>query len=141
MFDHHSIKSNLTYNIGLNATTLANASKEYILVVLYHEAMHAYLAHRKHELGDVEFARQYEGFEVNGGRLIEMIDIQHSPMAYQNYINGLAGVIMAFNSSYSSERAMALAKLGIVKVSAAEKAINEQERDTRVPGYTGTKCP
>lgn len=131
----------ITYNIGLNATTLANASKEYILVTLYHEAMHAYLAHRKHELGDVEFAKQFEGFEVNGGRLIEMMDIQHSSLAYQNYITGLAGVIMAFNNSYSSERAMALAKLGIVKVNAAEKAINEQERDTRVPGYTGTKCP
>ncbi|KQB99364.1 hypothetical protein [Pedobacter sp. Hv1] len=129
------------YGLGLNTTMLGKASKEYILVTMYHEAMHAYLAHKKKVLGDVEFQRQFNGFEVNGGRLMGAVDPQHATMAHQDFISGLAGVIKSFNSSFSTERATALAKLGIVNLTPAEIVINAQERDTTVPGYTGTKCP
>jgi len=42
--------SGSSYIIGLNPDVLKNASKEYILVTLYHEALHAYFA-EKREIG------------------------------------------------------------------------------------------
>lgn len=134
-----------TYRVGMNPDVLANASKEYILVTLYHEALHAYLDHKKRTLTTLEFNTQFAGYTVNGGRLLMSQDPQHWPMAYANFVNGLRDVILEFNSSYDFARATALAKGGIITLSNTESDINKQERNTNDPvnnpGYTGTKCP
>ncbi len=134
-----------TYRIGLNPDVLNNASKEYILVTLYHEALHAYLDHMKSTLTAAQFNAQFAGYNVNGGRLLMSQDPQHWPLSYVNFINGLKDVILEFNPSYDPVRAAALAKGGIIVLNTAEINVNKQERNTNDPinnpGYTGTKCP
>lgn len=77
---------------------------------MYHEALNAFFDRKFRLLGEAEFKRQYEGVEVNGGRLLGVFDDDHTPMAYQKYVNGLKEVIMKFNTSFSEDRAQILAK-------------------------------
>ncbi|AMP98946.1 hypothetical protein AY601_2042 [Pedobacter cryoconitis] len=133
--------SGSAYVIGLNPDVLKNASKEYILVTLYHEALHAYFAEKKERLGEAEFNRQFLGMNVNGGRLVAVQDQAHMPMGYDKYIRGLADVVIAFNPSYDRNRALALAQGGIIMLSNVDSQTNSQEKDTSKPGYTGSKCP
>lgn len=127
--------------IGLNPDILKNSSQEYILVTMYHEALHAFFGRKLQTLGVVEFNRQYEGINVSGGRLLGVNNDAHIPMAYQNYVKGLKDIIMAFNPNFNEDRAWILAKTGIIQNLPEESKINDQERDTTKPGYTGTKCP
>ena len=127
--------------IGLNPDVLSNSTQEYILVTMYHEALHAFFDRQLQILGPTEFQRKYEGVQVNGGRLLGVVNDSHLPMSYQNYVKGLKDVIMKFNTSFSEDRAWALAKAGIILSLSEEKTINDQERDTTKSGFTGTKCP
>lgn len=43
--------------------------------------------------------------------------------------------------NFNEDRAWILAKTGIIQNLPEESKINDQERDTTKPGYTGTKCP
>lgn len=45
----------MTIRIGLNPDVLTKASKEYILVTMYHEALHGFLKLKLQELGPTEF--------------------------------------------------------------------------------------
>lgn len=130
-----------TYKIGLNPDVLNNATKEYILVTLYHEALHAYLAEKKRVLGAVEFNNQFGGLIVNGGRLIGVQDPQHWPMGYANFVNGMRDAILAFNPTFPPDRAYAMAIGGVMSLSPAQATMNAQERNTSLIGYVGTKCP
>ena len=127
--------------VGLNPDVLTKSSQEYILVTMYHEALHAFFKKRSEDLTTTEFKRLYEGVNVNGGRLLGVQDDGHLPMAYQNYVKGLKDVIMAFNPNFNQDRAWALAKYGIITLLPNDAKINAEERDTTKPGYTGTKCP
>lgn len=128
-------------NIGINPDILRNATKEYILVTIYHEALHAYLTFKRDELGETEFNRQFAGISVHGGRLIGVQDPQHWTMGYTNFVNGLRDVILAYNPGFDTTRAYALALGGINNLTPAQQTINQQEKNTSVAGYTGTKCP
>lgn len=130
-----------TYKIGLNPDVLNNATKEYILVTLYHEALHAYLAEKKRVLGAVEFNNQFGGLIVNGGRLIGIQDPQHWPMGYANFVNGMRDAILAFNPTFPPDRAYAMAIGGVMSLSPSQATMNAQERNTSQVGYVGTKCP
>jgi len=129
-----------TFKIALNPDVLNKASKEFILVTLYHEALHAYLAYKKMTLTPTQYSAQFSGYNVNGGRLLMAQDPAHWPMAYTNFVSGLASTVKSFNSNYDQSRADALAAGGITILSTAQATINAQERDTTVPGYTGTTC-
>jgi len=134
-----------TFRIGLNPDILKNATKEYILVTMYHEALHAYLAQKKLSLTEAQYNSQFGGYNVNGGRLLMAQDPVHWPMAYGTFLNGLRDIIIEFNPSFDLSRASALAKGGITLLSSTESNINKQEKNTNDPinnpGYTGTKCP
>ncbi len=130
-----------SYKIGLNPDVLNNATKEYILVTMYHEALHAYLAEKKRLLGEVEFNNQFGGLTVNGGRLIGVQDPQHWPMGYTNFVNGMRDAILAFNPNFPSDRAYAMAIAGVISLTSAQVTMNGQERNTTLVGYVGTKCP
>ncbi|OWK71179.1 hypothetical protein CBW18_08900 [Pedobacter sp. AJM] len=129
--------------VGLNPDVLNNSSQEYILVTMYHEALHAFFNKRSEDLKNSpgEFSRLYEGVTVNGGRMLGVNDDDHLPMAYNKYVSGLRDIILAFNPNFGSDRAMSLAKFGIITLLPEEKKDNAQERDTTKPGYKGTKCP
>ncbi|KIO76914.1 hypothetical protein TH53_12540 [Pedobacter lusitanus] len=129
------------YVVGINPDILENSTKEYILVTLYHEGLHAYFAQKKKDLGDDEFNKQFLGVDVNGGRLIAVQNEGHWPMGYDKYIRGLKDAILSFNPNFGEDRAIALAQGGIVQLNQSYSDINDQERDTRKTGYKGTKCP
>ncbi|WP_293783765.1 hypothetical protein [uncultured Pedobacter sp.] len=135
--------SNLTgeFIVGLNPDILNKSTQEYILVTMYHEGLHAFFDRRLQVLGETEFKKRYEGVNVNGGRLLGVMDDGHIPMGYQNYLKGLKDVIMKFNPNFDENRAWGLAKYGIIQMSKEDNDLNKQERDTTKPGFTGTKCP
>jgi hypothetical protein len=130
-----------TYKLGINPDVMNYATKEYILVTMYHEALHAFLMEQKRVLGDAEFANQYSGYTVNGGRLMNTVDEQHWTMGYTNFVNGLRNILLAYNPNLGADRAKAMALAGITTTSPAQQAINAAERNTRNTGYVGTKCP
>jgi len=130
-----------SYTIGINPDVLSNSTKEYILVTLYHEALHAYFAEKLRVLGLAEFNRQFTGVQVNGGRMLGVPNDDHIPMGYTKFVTGLRDAIKAFNPGFNTDRATALAECGIIQLTAAEANINNQERDVNIPGATGTKCP
>lgn len=137
----HNNQLYFNISVGINPDVLKNATKEYILVTIYHETIHAYLALKRLELGETEFNNQFIGIYVNGGRLIGVQDPQHWSMAYANFVNGLKNMILSYNPSFNPDRAHALALGGIISLTPAQTAINQQERNTTNFGYTGTKCP
>ncbi|WP_421941060.1 hypothetical protein [Pedobacter sp.] len=127
--------------VELNPDVLKNSSQEYILVTLYHEALHAYFNKMSHQLSPTEFANRFGSLSVNGGRTLFTEVSGHFEMAANNYLNGLRNAILTFNPNYDVDRAYSLAKVGVVLSNSSDKVINDQERDTRTLGYTGTKCP
>ena len=125
----------------MNPDVLAHATKEYILVTMYHEAMHAYLAYKKAELGNTAFAAQFSAINSNGGRTLFTAVDDHYEMAANNYLMGLRDVMIGMNPNFDPGRAASLAKYGIVFLNKTDSAVNAQERNTSLAGYTGTKCP
>lgn len=137
----NSPNNGATYKIGINPDVLKNASREYILVTLYHEALHAYIGYAKATMSADLFTATFGSLEFNGGRtLLKPVD-GHFELAANNYILGLRNSIISLNASYNLDRAYALALGGIVNLSTSDFQINSQERDTSKIGYTGTKCP
>ncbi|MDQ7950158.1 MAG: hypothetical protein AAGB30_11110 [Pedobacter sp.] len=134
-------KTYYSFTVEINPDILSYGTNEYVLVTIYHEALHAYLKWQYAELGPSAFALQFEGLNVNGGRLLGYIDPQHVPMGYTKFVNGLKNAIMAYNPGFDASRAYAMAVTGIGQVTAAQSTMNKQERNTRKTGYTGTKCP
>lgn len=132
--------SGSNYVIGINPDILSNATKEYILVTLYHEGLHAYFSEKLRVLGQAEFDKQFLGIQVNGGRLVAVQNEGHWPMGYDKYIRGLKNAILSYNPSFGDDRALALAECGIIQLDSSSSSINDQERDTRKPGFKGTKC-
>ncbi len=137
----HQGKLNYNVSIGINPDILNKATKEYTLVTIYHEALHAYFSYKKEQLGVAEFNTQFSGMEVNGGRLLGVQDPQHWTMGYTNFVNGLRDVILAYNPNFDTNRAHAMALYGINNLDSSQLSINLQEKNTSVSGYTGTKCP
>ncbi|GAA4211160.1 hypothetical protein GCM10022289_39690 [Pedobacter jeongneungensis] len=140
-FSGSAPNSGATYTISLNPDVLSKSSQEYILVTMYHEALHAYVAYAKATLSADVFAATFGSLEFNGGRTLFKEINGHYELAANNYLNGLSEAIKTFNTNYNSDRASALAHGGIVELSPSDRLINDQERDTTKPGYTGTKCP
>ncbi len=136
-----SPNSGTTYKIGLNPDILKNSSKEFILVTLYHEALHAYVAYSKATMSAELFTLTFGSLEFNGGRTLFLPIDGHLQLSANNYLTGLKNSILSLNSSYDPGRAYSLAKGGVVVLTTADSLVNTQERDTTKPGYTGTKCP
>lgn len=135
--------------IAINKDILAKSSKEYILVTMYHEALHAYLNTQQTILGDVEFNRKYPNIEQvylpfdKTERVkkykIKQGDNYHGDVAH--FIKELAQAIISFNPKIPIEEAYVMAKVGIVEdihFSEQEKRINEEHRNGSAKN--GTKC-
>ena len=138
--------------IFLNEDVLRNATKEYILVTMYHEVVHAYLNYQLHTMGQEKFSLQYPGLTVyktetyydSAGkefRVNSFVYIDgHAEAGY--YLDTLEQIIREYNPSISIETAKALAKAGIVTLTINEKKINDRERgiDKTLGQQEGMKC-
>jgi len=148
------------YKVYLNPFVLANSSNEYRLVTLYHEAIHAYLNLEHKTLGDAGFSAKYPMVKVvahsnftsvvgadpydywidpGAGYETKVVTGGHITMA-EYFIGQLKDAILAYNPSFPADKALALAKGGIVDDSSIKYA-NDSERDIRKGNSVGTKCP
>lgn len=162
--DGHTVFDNdngfLTNKIYINPAVLANSSNEYRLVTLYHEAIHAFLNSEHTTLTSAAFAAKYPMVNVverpNFSQVViadkydyyldpayetKVVGKDHLTMA-EYFITGLKDAILAYNPNFPPERALALAKAGIVQDNSTIFAnYNDQERDVTKGASVGTKCP
>jgi len=149
----------LISSVYINPFVLANSSNEYRLVTLYHEALHAFLNSEHTTLGDAAFASKYPMINVfprqNFSQVVnaDKYDYYIDP-AYQTkivgkdhltmadyFVNGLRDAILAYNPSFPSDRALALAQTGIIQTKTdLFKNYNDAERDVTKGNSVGHKC-
>lgn len=136
-----------TFNatININEDILKNATKEYILVTLYHEVLHAFLGYEKYRLGDEAFYDQYPSVVVGveydaSGVAINRYTFLPDHGQLGPYLNDLQDILLAYNPSLPPEVASAMAKAGITKLTPKESALNSAERDTSKGKSKGTSC-
>ena len=138
--------------IRLNKDVLTNATKEYILVTLYHEVVHAYLNYELNRLGQARFEMGYPALavyktEVKYDELGKQFKIgvfvfkeDHSEAGY--YIDTLEKIIKDYNPNILQNTARIMAKAGMVTLTDDEKKINFRERgiDKTLGQQEGSKC-
>ncbi|WP_028297922.1 hypothetical protein [Olivibacter sitiensis] len=131
--------------IEINEDVLNYASKEYILVTMYHEALHAFLTVESNKLSPSDFASKYPDItkymaDIPGGSIGKYMFVNgHSTMA-TNFLNQLSEAILSFNPNFPTDRANALAMTGIIETDTENKNLNAKERDTRKGESQGTIC-
>ncbi|WP_278636299.1 hypothetical protein [Capnocytophaga sputigena] len=123
-------------DIFLDDKMLKTASKEYILVTLYHEVLHAFFDVERNRLGEEEFKQKYLSVRetylpIGNGDQERRYLLMNDHSKFNSFIETLAQSILSFNRSFPLEKARALAKEGIVEkymLSSEEKEyINEQK--------------
>ncbi|WP_123943774.1 hypothetical protein [Chryseobacterium sp. G0186] len=132
--------------INLNDNVLRNATKEYILVTMYHEVVHAYLDYKKFKLGDVAFQDQYPsvivGYDyVADGTMVNRYTFIEGHQQVGAFLTTLQNILSNYNPSLPIETVKAMAKAGITTMTNEEKELNQNERDTSLGKQKGTKCP
>jgi len=138
----------LNVTIALNTDVLSNATKEYILVTMYHEAIHAYLAYeysRDSVAYNIKFPniKTYDVVSPNGKR-VKKFDLLDDHERFGSFINLLEQSIKSFNPNMPSNIVTAIARMGIVDPSAMtndQKLLNGYERNVNDGNSRGTKCP
>ncbi len=129
--------SNNMYNstITLNTDILLNSSKEYILVTMYHEALHSYLNLEERRLSSTEFTVKYPNLSRIDNGQIPKYYFHHN--GFPSFINHLADAIVSFNPDIPHSDAVVLSKTGIVtNMTNSELLINQSYRN----GTKGKKC-
>lgn len=136
--------------IYFNKDVLANATKEYILVTMYHEVVHAYLNSELNRLGQQQFDIEYPGLYIEGRHLvIDGINAEIKTFFYYDnhqqaaaFINTLQEILMSNNPNLSTNTAKILSKAGMVALPPDEDKINRRERgiDKTLGIPEGTKC-
>ena len=134
--------------INLNSDMLKYATKEYILVTMYHEALHAYIGYQvtilpyDQYLANFPKVTEYEVKDANGN-IIKKYTLDKDHKNFGSFIASLQNSIISYNSSIPSDIALAMAKWGIVTNLTNDEIIkNNNEKDTRNnSNYKGTKCP
>ncbi len=151
--------------IALNPNVLNNASNEYILATMYHEALHGFLFAEFTKLGEVSFKLKYPdisikpsadqtwtpnpqpNFSIDEGSYFTPIvdnDPQHRTMAVY-FTTELKNAILAYNPNFPPDRAMALARGGIfndavISTSDINVYYNSAERDRTKGNAVGKTC-
>ncbi|MCL7987681.1 hypothetical protein M8998_07000 [Sphingobacterium sp. lm-10] len=121
--------------ITLNGNMLNTASKEYILVTMYHEALHAYIYLEKTRLSpELFFAKYSEWSEINLQGVPKYVTT-HSQ--FRDLMTHLVSAIKAYNPNISDYDAEVLAKTGVVS-SMSDLDINKNKSYKN--GNSGTKC-
>ena len=129
--------SNNMYNstVTLNTDILLNSSKEYILVTMYHEALHSFLNLEEQRLSETEFTIKYPNLSRIDNNQVPRYYFHHN--GFPSFINKLADAIISFNPNIPYSDAIILSKTGIVtNMTNEEKLINQSYRN----GTKGQKC-
>ncbi|CEJ71167.1 hypothetical protein BN1195_03511 [Chryseobacterium oranimense G311] len=132
--------------INLNDDVLRNATKEYILVTMYHEVIHAYLDYEKFKLGDTAFQEQYPSVVVGydyaaDGTMVNRYTFIEGHQQLGAFLTTLQNIVSNYNPSLPTETVKAIAKAGITTMTITERELNQNERDTSLGKQKGTKCP
>ena len=131
--DNHGI---INCNIILNDNMLKKASKEYILLTLYHEVIHCFFIVEKERLGEIGFKQKYPyvrqiSLPVGNGNEERKYLLMNKHNEFGPFLENLAQSILSLNPTFPIEKARALAKEGVVEeymFSSEEKEyINEQK--------------
>ena len=142
----------LDMTISLNANMLGTATKEYILVTMYHEVIHAYLSYQRLNLGKEAFDKEYpkvDCYEITNskGEIIQRFSFINENLydahpRFTNFISSLENAISAYNPNLSKDVVKSLVRSGIFSdLTDSEIALNQNERDTSKGLSKGTKCP
>ncbi len=131
--------------ISLNDNVLKNATKEYILITMYHEVIHAYLGYEKFKLGDTVFQEKYPNVIVGydyaaDGTIINRYTFIAEHQQLGSFLTILQNILSEYNPSLPPETIKAMAKAGIATMTAEERTLNQNERDTTLGKNQGTKC-
>ncbi|MBB6109695.1 hypothetical protein HDF23_002444 [Mucilaginibacter lappiensis] len=143
--------------IYINPDVLANASNEYRLVTLYHEALHAYLDLQLLNLGEDGFKTKYPAINIvqrpnfsgnvknqydyyfDQGTTMAQVDPKHRTMA-DYFTDELRDAILAYNPNFPVDRATGLARGGIFLNDTSNQYFNTSEKDVTKGNSVGTKC-
>ncbi|WP_260211158.1 hypothetical protein [Elizabethkingia anophelis] len=136
--------------IYLNKDVLTNATKEYILVTMYHEVVHAYLNAELNRLGEQQFKIEYPSlyFEdqhvmINGTQVdVKRFTYYKDHQEAATFINTLQNILKSYNPNISSETASVLSKAGMVDLTPNDQKVNDRERgiNKNLGTPEGTKC-
>lgn len=144
--------------IELNPKMLLNATNEYILATMYHEALHATLRIEQRRLGFDNFKLTYPAVNIcydrdDPGNLDKTTykifeDSQYKPLAdgashrtmAQYYTDCLTSSIIKYNPNIPEATARIMARSGIIQLTYEESLINNAEK-TGSSTAAGAKCP
>ncbi|MCT4138593.1 hypothetical protein HZP64_15135 [Elizabethkingia anophelis] len=132
----------VNFQIELSEKILKKSTQEYVLGVMYHEFVHAYLGYEFKRLGPNAYHSQYpyiENYEVGGVTKFRFITGDHQ--AYGPFINMIADAIQSYNPAFPRDRAISLAMEGITNEDLPNDGdtYNTLERYSS-PSAAGTKC-
>ncbi|WP_153396207.1 hypothetical protein [Chryseobacterium vaccae] len=132
--------------IFLNDNVLKNATKEYILITMYHEVAHAYLDFELKRLGQAQFDETYPVYVTGAdyapdGTIVNRFGFKEGHQNVGFFLSTLENILSAYNPNLPPETVKAMAKAGITTMTEEEKVLNANERDTTLGKQKGTKCP
>jgi len=138
--------NNFNAVINLNDQVLLNATKEYILVTMYHEVIHAFLKYENFRLGDTAFHDQYPGVIVGydyaaNGVIINRYTFMPNHQQLIPFLTTLQNIISQYNPNLPHDTVVAMARAGITTLTIEQSELNENERNTLSGKSKGTKCP
>jgi len=145
-FSSHTNTGAFNATISLNDQILTNATKEYILVTMYHEVIHAFLDYERFRLGNTGFNDQYPGVIVgydytSDGIIVNRYTYIEGHQQLIPFLNTLQNILSAYNPNLPHDVIVALARTGITTTTQTQYQLNSNEKNTTLGNYKGTKCP
>jgi len=136
-----------TATIYINDQVLTNATKEYILVTMYHEVLHAFLDYELFTLGSTAFHEKYLGvivgydYAADGTVINRFKYVDDNQQQMIPFLTTLQNILSAYNPNLSQDVVVAMSRAGITTLTPAQAVLNSNERDTTAGNHQGTKCP
>lgn len=132
--------------INLNDQVLLNATKEYIIVTMYHEVIHAFLSYEKFRLGNIAFQEQYPGVIVGydyapNGDVINRFTYIDGHQQLIPFLTTLQNILSQYNPNLPHDVIVAMSRAGITTLTPQQSVLNSNERNTLLGNSQGTQCP
>lgn len=145
-FSSHTNLNTFNAVIHLNDQVLLYSTKEFILVTMYHEVVHAFLDYERFRLGDIAFEDQYPGVIVGydyaaDGTPINRYTYVEGHQQLIPFLTTLQNIISAYNPNLPQDVVVAMARTGITTRTPEQVQLNNNEKNTLLGKQKGTKCP
>lgn len=145
-FSSHTNTGTFTAFIDINDQVLAHATKEYILVTMYHEVIHAFLDYEKFTLGDAAFQQKYPGVIVGydytaDGIIVNRYIYIDGHQQLMPFLTTLQNILSQYNPNLPQNVIVAMARTGIATTTPEQKQLNSNEKNTTLGNHKGTACP